>query len=137
MAQTITVETRVNAPVAKVWECFTQPEHIRQWNSASPDWHTPAATNDLRQGGRFTCRMEARDGSIGFDFAGTYDEVVPNERIAYTIADGRKVVIDFTEANGATRVIETFEIEGEHSAEMQRAGWQAILDNFRGHVESR
>jgi uncharacterized protein YndB with AHSA1/START domain len=136
MTQMITVATTVTAPVQKVWECFTQPEHITKWNSASPDWHTPRATNDLRPGGTFTCRMEARNGSIGFDFAGTYDEIVLHQRIAYTIDDGRKVVIMFTEENGATRVTETFEIEGEHSAEMQRAGWQAILDNFKTHVES-
>ncbi|MGD9616055.1 MAG: SRPBCC family protein [Alphaproteobacteria bacterium] len=136
MAETITVETTVNAPIRKVWECFTQPEHITKWNSASEDWHTPTATNDLRKGGIFTCRMEARDGSMGFDFAGTYDEVVPDKRLAYTLDDERKVVVTFAEEGGATRVTETFEIEQENSPEMQRAGWQAILDNFKAYAEA-
>ena len=136
MAETITVATTVNAPVEKVWECFTQPKHITQWNSASEDWHTPTATNDLRKGGAFTCRMQARDGSMGFDFAGTYDEVVPNEWIAYTIGDGRRVTVDFAEDNGAMRVTETFEIEQQNSPEMQRTGWQTILDNFKVYVET-
>ena len=136
MAETITVTATVNAPVAKVWECFTQPEHITKWNSASPDWHTPSATNDLWPGGTFTARMEARDGSMGFDFAGTYDEVVLHKRIAYTMSDGRKVIVVFAEENGATRVSETFEIERQNSPGMQRAGWQAILDNFKAHAES-
>ena len=136
MTQTVTVATTVKAPVWKVWECFTQPGHITQWNSASPDWHAPSATNDLRPGGTFTYRMEARDGSIGFDFAGTYDEVVPHKRIAYALGDGRKVVVTFAEENGMTRVAETFETERENPAEMQRAGWQAILDNFKAHAES-
>ena len=136
MPEAITVEIMVNAPVARVWVCFTEPRHITQWNAASADWHTPSATNDLRPGGSFSCRMEARDGSIGFDFAGTYDEVVTHRRIAYAMADGRRVIVSFAEQDGATRVTETFDIERENSPEIQRAGWQAILDNFKRHVES-
>jgi uncharacterized protein YndB with AHSA1/START domain len=136
MAQSITVETTVNAPVGTVWQYFTKSEHITQWNNASADWHTPSATNDLRKGGAFSYRMEARDGSMGFDFAGTYDEVVPDRRIAYTIDDGRRVIVIFAEQNGATRIGVTFEIEQENSPEMQRAGWQAILDNFKAYTES-
>jgi uncharacterized protein YndB with AHSA1/START domain len=136
MAQSITVEITVNAPVGTVWQYFTKPDHITQWNNASADWHTPSATNDLRKGGAFSYRMEARDGSMGFDFAGTYDEVVPDRRIAYTIDDGRRVIVIFAEQNGATRIGVTFEIEQENSPEMQRAGWQAILDNFKAYTES-
>jgi uncharacterized protein YndB with AHSA1/START domain len=135
MDNTITVETRVNALIDKVWDAFTSPEDIMQWNAASDDWHTTAATNDLRAGGSFTSRMEAKDGSQGFDFEGTYDEVVPHERIAYTMADGRKVVVTFTEEEGGVRIQETFDPESENTPEVQRAGWQAILDNFKRHVE--
>jgi uncharacterized protein YndB with AHSA1/START domain len=132
----ITVETRINAPVEKVWKHFTEPAHIMEWNNASPDWHTPKAENDLRPGGSFSYRMEAKDGSAGFDFAGTYEEVVPNEFISYTIGDGRKVEVTFTDEGGKTHVIETFDPENENPVEMQRGGWQAILDSFKKHVEA-
>lgn len=131
----VTVETTVKAPVEKVWKYWTAPEHIMQWNSASPDWHTPSATNDLRTGGSFTSRMEAKDGSFGFDFGGTYDEVIDNKRIAYTMGDGRKVVVDFTDNGNETIVSETFDAETQNPVDMQRAGWQAILDNFKKHTE--
>lgn len=116
---------------------WTGPEHITQWNSASPDWHTPFAENDLRVGGKFAARMEAKDGSFGFDFGGVYDEVKPHELIAYTIGDGRKVEVHFTGNGGETKVVEIFDAENSHSVDMQRSGWQAILDNFRNYAEGR
>ena len=135
--ESITVETTVNAPVEKVWQLWSSPEHITKWNSASPDWHTPRATNDLRAGGKFTSRMEAKDGSMGFDFEGVYDEVRENEHLAYTMADGRKVTVNFTEDGGKTRVVETFDPEAENPREMQQAGWQAILDSFKKYAEEK
>jgi len=132
----ITVETTVHTPVEKVWECWTVPGHITQWNNASDDWHTPYAENDLRVGGKFLSRMEARDGSFGFDFEGVYDVVVPNELIAYTLGDGRKVRIRFSPSGDKTAIVETFEAENQHSVELQKAGWQSILDNFRKYTET-
>jgi uncharacterized protein YndB with AHSA1/START domain len=132
----ITVETTVNAPVDKVWQLWTGPEHITRWSHASDDWHTPRAENDVRTGGRFSSRMEARDGSMGFDFAGVYDDVKANERIEYTMGDGRQVKVKFAPEGNQTKVVETFDAETLHPEEMQRAGWQAILDNFRKYVES-
>lgn len=132
----ITVQTTIQAPVQKVWELWTSPEHIKQWNSASEDWHTPFSENDLRVGGKFTSRMEARDGSFGFDFGGVYDEVILHKRIAYTLGDDRKVSIDFTENGGQTTVVETFDAEDTHSIEMQQGGWQAIMDNFKKYAEA-
>jgi len=133
---TITVETSVKAPVEKVWEYWTKPEHITRWNNASDDWHTPHAENDLRPGGSFIYRMEAKDGSFGFDYGGVYDTITPNKNIAYTIGDGRKVQVVFTPEGDTTRVVETFEAENTHSIEMQRGGWQSILDNFKKHAEA-
>ena len=132
----ITVKNTVKGPVEKVWQYWTAPEHITKWNHASDDWHSPSAENDLRTGGKFSARMEAKDGSMGFDFAGVYDEVKPHQRIAYTLGDGRKVKVDFTSNGNDTDVSETFEAEDIHSIEMQRGGWQAILDNFKKYVES-
>lgn len=132
----ITIATTVQAPVEKVWRLFTGPEHIINWNSATDEWHSPKAENDLREGGRFNFRMEARDGSAGFDFTGEYTRVVPNQEINYVIDDGRKVVITFTQQENATHISESFEAEGTNSDEMQRAGWQAILDNFKRYVET-
>lgn len=132
----ITVESTVNAPVEKVWEFWTTPEHIMKWNSASEDWHTPFAENDLRTGGKFASRMEAKDGSFGFDFGGVYDDVKPNEFIAYTMGDGRKTEITFTRNGGETKVVETFDAESQNPVEMQRGGWQAILDNFKKYAEA-
>ncbi len=133
---TITVETIVNAPKARVWEFWTSPSDIEQWNNASDDWHTPKAYNDLRVGGKFLYRMEARDGSFGFDFGGIYDEVVLNQKIAYTIGDGRKVEVNFSGQGNATKVVETFEAEGTNPIDMQRSGWQSILNNFKKYTES-
>ena len=133
----ITVQTNINAPIDKVWETWTTTEHITQWNNASPDWHTPIAENDLRVGGKFLSRMEAKDGSFGFDFEGIYDAVVTNELISYNLADGRNVKIIFIDKGYQTEVIETFDAENENPVEMQREGWQAILNNFKNHTESR
>ena len=133
----ITIENTVNAPVEKVWECWTKPEHITQWNNASDDWHTPHAENDLRMGGSFVSRMEAKDGSMGFDFDGVYDEVKTNELITYTIGDGRKVSIIFKSNGNTTKVAEIFEAEEQNPVEMQKDGWQAILDNFKKYTESK
>lgn len=133
--QSITIKATINEPIEKVWKFWTEPEHIKKWNSASEDWHTIAAENDLRTGGKFFSRMEAKDGSFGFDFGGVYDEVKLHEVIAYTLGDERKVKITFDCDENKTEVIETFEAEGEHSIEMQQAGWQAILDNFKRYTE--
>ena len=133
----IVVESTINAPIEKVWACYTEPTHIMQWNNASPDWHTPKAENDLRVGGKFSSTMAAKDGSFSFDFWGIYDEVVANERIAYTLGDDRKVSVDFKNDGSQTIVTIVFEPESENSHELQKAGWQAILDNFKKHVESQ
>lgn len=132
----ITVRGTVKAPVEKVWTLWTEPEHITQWNSASDDWHTPRAENDLRVGGRFLSRMEAKDGSFGFDFAGVYDDVMFNKRIAYTMEDGRKVTIDFADNGAETDIVTVFDAENENPVDMQRDGWQAILDNFIRYAEA-
>jgi uncharacterized protein YndB with AHSA1/START domain len=131
----ITVESTINAPVNKVWEYWTTPDHIKVWNSASDDWHTPFAENDLRVGGSFKSRMEARDGSFGFDFGGVYDAVNQNEYIEYTMGDNRNVKVFFTKQGDQTKVVESFEAESTHSIEMQQGGWQAILDNFKKYAE--
>lgn len=135
-ATAITVENTVNAPVEKVWKFWAAPEHITKWATASEDWHTPFAENDLREGGKFSSRMEAKDGSFGFDFGGVYDAVKENELIEYTLGDGRKVIIHFTGKNNATKIVQTFEAESTNSVEMQKGGWQAILDNFKKYVEA-
>ncbi len=132
----VTVETTIDAPIVTVWECWTEPDCIMQWNAASDDWHTPSSTNDLREGGKFTARMEAKDGSVGFDFGGTYTKVIDHRQIDYTMDDGRTVSITFDEHDGHTHITETFDAETENSVEMQQAGWQSILDNFKEHVES-
>jgi uncharacterized protein YndB with AHSA1/START domain len=134
---TITIEATVKAPVEKVWKTWSTPEDITQWNNASDDWHTLFAENDLRTGGKFSSRMEAKDGSMGFDFAGVYDKVIPNELIEYTIGDGRKVKITFSANGDETKVTETFEAENENPIEMQKSGWQSILDNFKKYTETK
>lgn len=132
---TIEVSAKINAPIDVVWQHWTDPKHIVHWNNASPEWHTPRATNDLRVGGRFLSRMEAKEGSMGFDFEGTYDLVKKHELIAYHMVDDRKVKITF-EADGAqTTVKEVFDLETENSMELQQQGWQAILNNFKRYVE--
>ena len=132
----ITVENIIHAPVTKVWEYWTKPEHIVKWNNASDDWHTSWAKNDLRSGGRFVSRMEAKDGSFGFDFCGVYDAVTENEYIENTLDDGRKVQITFTAQGSNTSVVESFEPENINSLELQKGGWQAILDNFKKYTEA-
>ena len=131
----ITVETIIKAPVAKVWHAYTTPDDITQWNAASDDWHTTKATVDLRVGGEFSSRMEAKDGSIGFDFSGTYTKVVPKELIEYSFVDRACAVEFMPSANGVT-VRVTFDAETENPAEQQRQGWQAILNNFAKHAEA-
>ncbi|MGP7817909.1 SRPBCC family protein [Niallia sp. 01092] len=133
----ITVETTVKAPVEKVWKYWTEPVHITKWNNASDEWHTPFAENDLRVGGKFLSRMEAKDGSFGFDFSGIYDEVKLNEVISYTISDGRKVKITFIDQENETKINETFDAETINSIELQQQGWQAILDNFKKYAEQQ
>lgn len=131
----ITVQTVIQAPIAKVWSYWTEPEHITKWNQASDDWHSPRAENDLRVGGKFVTRMEAKDGSEGFDFSGKYDVVKQHEQISYTIDDGRKVDIYFTDLGNETKVVETFDAENTYPVEYQQAGWQAIMDNFKKYAE--
>ena len=133
----ITVETFVAAPLDAVWTSWNAPDHIKRWNTAQDDWHTTKSEVDLRVGGRFSARMEAKDGSAGFDFEGTYTRVDPEEAIAYRMSDGREVEVLFIERDDGVLVRETFDAESENPAEMQRAGWQAILDNFARYVEAR
>ena len=135
--QPITVQATVNAPAEKVWTLWNEPAHITKWAAASDDWHTTRAENDIRTGGTFLSRMEAKDGSFGFDFGGTYDDVRPNEYIAYTMGDGRKVSVTFTPEGDSTKIVETFEPESENPREMQQGGWQAILDNFKKYAEAQ
>ncbi len=132
----LTVSSTVAATTEKVWTYWTKPEHIVHWNAASDDWHTTRAENDLRVGGKFTSRMEAKDGSFGFDFGGTYDSVHEPEYIEYTLGDGRKVMIHFTAQGSDTLVTEHFEPETVNAHELQLGGWQAILNNFRKYVET-
>lgn len=132
----IAVEAVVKAPLGLVWSAWTEPAHITEWNAASDDWCSPRAENDLRVGGKFTARMEAKDGSAGFDFEGTYSLVEEGKRIEYVMADGRTVQISFVEEGDGVRITETFDTENENSAELQRAGWQSILDNFKKYTES-
>jgi uncharacterized protein YndB with AHSA1/START domain len=132
----ITVESTVAAPIEQVWRAYTTPEDIKQWNAASEDWHTTAATVDLREGGAFSSRMEARDGSMGFDFAGTYTTIVEHKRIEYSFGD-RAARVEFDEAPNGVRVRVTFDSESTHSVDQQREGWQAILNNFARYVEAR
>ena len=132
----IKIETQIAAPVEKVWEFWTEPQHIKNWTFASDDWHVPSAENDLRNGGSFSTRMEAKSGSMGFDFSGIYEKVIINKRIAYTLGDGRKVAIYFEDLAGQTKVSETFEAEDTNPIDMQRSGWQSILDHFKKYAEN-
>lgn len=132
----IIVQTSVNSNIKIVWNTWTDPKHIRKWNTASKDWHTTKAENNLTEGGRFTSRMEAKDGSMGFDFSGIYTQVTPNKYIAYFLDDNRKVTIEFKEEGDTVKIIETFEAEGQNSIDMQRDGWQEILNNFKKYTES-
>ena len=132
----ITVESFVNASIDKVWSAYTTPDDIKQWNAASDDWHTTSSSVDLRDGGAFSSRMEAKDGSFGFDFAGTYTRIVPQQSIEYSFGD-RSGLVEFVSAENGVTVRSTFDAESTHPVEMQRQGWQAILDNFAKHVEAK
>ena len=136
MTKTITLEATVNAPVEKVWKYWNEPKHITQWAFASPDWHAPKAENDLRLNGTFSTTMAAKDGSFSFEFGGVYTQVESHKTIEYTIRDGRKVQIYFISEGNQTKIIETFEPESQNPEEMQRGGWQAILDNFKAYTEN-
>jgi uncharacterized protein YndB with AHSA1/START domain len=133
--QSITVQADVKAPVEKVWKLWTDVEHVKQWNSASPDWHTPNGRNDLRVGGTYSYTMAAKDGSVSFDFGGTYTKVDQHRVIESKLGDDRMVKVIFEKSGSGTRVVETFDAEEQNSVEMQRGGWQAILDNFKKYAE--
>jgi uncharacterized protein YndB with AHSA1/START domain len=133
----ITIEAFVQAPIRVVWKLWNTPEDIVRWNAASDDWHTPRAATDFKPGGKFQFRMEAKDGSAGFDFEGVYNAIQPRECIAYTLGDGRIVKINFTSTDTGTKIEETFEAENQNSIELQRAGWQSILNNFKKYAEDR
>ncbi len=132
----ITVTANVSAPVEKVWDCWTLPQHVIKWNNASDDWHTPHAQNDLRVGGKFLSRMESKDGSMGFDFEGLYTAVIKHKLIEYVMPDGRRVSVSFNPDGNETEIIETFDAENVNSDERQRSGWQSILDNFKSYAEN-
>lgn len=132
----ITVEALISADGKKVWEYWTSPSHMVKWNFASDDWHCPKAENDLRVGGRLLSRMESKDGKYGFDFEAVYDEVIDQKKIVYTMSDGRQVVTNFENIGGKTKVTTAFDAENENPVEMQKGGWQAILNNFKKYVES-
>ncbi len=133
----ITIETLVNANLESVWSAWNNPDDIKHWNTASADWHTTESSVDLREGGKFSSRMEAKDGSMGFDFWGTYTKIVPMQLIESEMGDGRKLRVTFSAENGAVKVVETFDADAEFSAEQQREGWQSILDNFAKYVEAK
>lgn len=136
MGEKIVVEVLVDRTRQAVWQCFNQPEHITNWNFASDDWCCPRSENDLRVGGRLCSRMEAKDGSFGFDFEAVYDEVIYESRIAYTMTDGRQAETTFEEVGDSTKVTTRFDAESINPADLQRAGWQAILENFKKYAES-
>ena len=131
----ITIETTINAPIAQVWETWTSPEHIQHWNFASPDWHCPKATSDLKVGGEFHYEMAAKDGSFSFDFWGTFQEIEEGKMIASVLGDGRNMQVTFEATEAETKVVEQFEPESQNPEEMQKAGWQMILDNFKSYAE--
>jgi uncharacterized protein YndB with AHSA1/START domain len=133
----ITIQTTVNADIDTVWAAWTTPDDINQWNAASDDWHNPRSSNDLRPGGRFSYRMEARDGSFGFDFEGTFTQVVSQKLIEYVLGDDRSVTIRFEPTETGVQVVETFQAEDVNAAELQKQGWQSILNHFAAYVESK
>ena len=133
----ITIETQVKSDLKTVWDAWNNPEDIKEWNAASDDWHTTKSTVDLREGGTFSSKMEAKDGSVGFDFSGTYTRVVDHKVIEYTLGDGRLVKVEFGEGDGGVIVKETFDAESQNDADQQRKGWQSILDNFSRYVEAK
>lgn len=133
----VTVTAEISRPIKEVWSLWTEPEHVQKWNFASDDWCCPRATNDLRNGGSFNYRMESKDGSFGFDLEGVYTDVVDQQRIAFTMSDGRSVETTFAENGETVTVTTVFDAESENPVEMQRDGWQAILNNFRKYTEDR
>ncbi len=133
---TVKIEASISAPVKKVWSYWTAPEHITKWNFADPSWCCPSASNDMKVGGKYIARMEAKDGSFGFDFEAIYDEVSPQKKLVYTMTDGRKVITQFEDAGNATKVTTVFDAESENPIEMQKEGWQSILNNFKSYTES-
>jgi len=132
----ITIENTINKSIELVWNFWTTPEHITNWNFASADWHCPSAEQELSVGGKLKYHMAAKDGSLGFDLIGTFSQIIPNKLLEYVLDDGRKVSVKFSEEQGMTKVIESFEAENQNPIEMQRQGWQAILDNFKQYAES-
>jgi uncharacterized protein YndB with AHSA1/START domain len=136
MTTKITISALLNAPVEKIWDSWTKPEHITKWNFANDTWQCPTATNDLKVGGKYTARMEAKDGSFGFDFEAIYDAVIEKQELTYTMTDGRKATTIFVDNGSETSITTTFDAESENPVEMQQQGWQAILDNFKKYVES-
>lgn len=134
--QKLKVTAEIKAPIEKVWNAYTQPEHITKWNQASEDWHCPHAENDLKVGGKYNARMEAKDGSFGFDFEAVYDEVVDGEKLSYNMLDGRNAMTEFISEGSTTQVSTTFDPENQNPIEMQQGGWQAILNSFKNYVES-
>jgi len=132
----ITVQTSIQSPIEKVWTCWTDPKHITKWNQASDDWHSPKASNDIRTGGKFSTTMAAKDGSASFDFEGVYTNVQPLKKIEYDMPDGRQVSVAFSKNGNQTTVVETFDAESENPIDLQRGGWQAILDNFKKYTEA-
>lgn len=133
----VTVETTIAANIRKVWDAWTKPEHITNWNFAIDTWHCPSAANDLRVGGKYSARMEAKDGSFGFDFDAIYDEVVDHKKIRYTMADGRSATTEFASFGETTKVTTVFDAETVNPVEMQKSGWQAILNNFKSYIETK
>jgi uncharacterized protein YndB with AHSA1/START domain len=131
----ITIQTIISADIKKVWDYYTRPEHITKWNFASDDWQCPHASNDMQVGGKYIARMEAKDGSFGFDFEAVYEQITVAERFSYTMPDGREVQVTFKDAEGKTQVGINFDAETENPAELQQQGWQAILDNFKKYTE--
>ncbi len=135
-ATKITIHATISAGIQKVWNYYTQPEHITKWNFASPDWHCPSASNDMRNGGKYTARMEAKDGSFGFEFEATYSEITENQKFVYVMPDGREVSVSMNEDNHLTNITVCFDTETENPVDLQREGWQAILNNFKNYAEN-
>lgn len=136
MSIKIQIEASVQSPLAKVWSFWTEPAHITKWNFAIPEWHCPKATNELKVGGKYSARMEAKDGSFGFDFEAIYDEVILQKMLSYTMLDGRKATTHFESLGSTTKVTTTFDAENQNPVEMQKNGWQSILNNFKKYTEN-
>lgn len=136
MSNKITISATVNADAKKAWDYYTNPEHITKWNFADPSWQCPSASNDMKVGGKYAARMEAKDGSFGFDFEATYDEIVDGEKFTYTMPDGRQVDVAFKKDGNQTEVDVAFDPEGQNPLELQKNGWQAILNNYKNYTEA-